>query len=65
MKVTVHRHQCMGAGLCTVRAPEVFDQGEDDGIVVLLDPQPPESMHAAVKEAEFMCPSRTIEVTED
>lgn len=64
MKVEVHRHQCMGAGLCTQRAPEVFDQDEDDGIVILLEAEPAEDQQAAVREAAFVCPSRAIEVTE-
>jgi ferredoxin len=45
-------------------APEVFDQGEEDGIVVLLDATPPEQQHKAVREAACVCPSGAITLTE-
>ncbi|MET8338947.1 hypothetical protein ABZV14_37720 [Streptosporangium canum] len=34
------------AGQCVLLAPEVFDQGEDDGIVILLAPEPAGESHA-------------------
>ncbi|MEV1121985.1 ferredoxin, partial [Actinosynnema sp. NPDC049800] len=30
-------------------APDVFDQRDEDGVVVLLDPEPAEHLHAAVR----------------
>ncbi|GAB2955222.1 ferredoxin [Nonomuraea fastidiosa] len=65
MKVTVDRDKCCGAGQCVLLAPDVFDQGEDDGIVLLLDAEPPESLHAAVREAAAVCPAGAIDVSED
>lgn len=41
MKVTVDASVCIGAGMCALTAPAVFDQDEDDGTVVLLDGTPP------------------------
>ncbi|MEV4581390.1 ferredoxin [Nonomuraea jabiensis] len=60
MNVTVDTDKCCGAGQCVLLAPEVFDQGEDDGIVILLDPSPAEPLHAAVREAASVCPASAI-----
>jgi ferredoxin len=62
MKVTVDDSRCCGSGQCALLAPEVFDQGEDDATVVLLDATPPDGLHAAVREAAAMCPGGVIEV---
>ncbi|HWD01600.1 MAG TPA: ferredoxin, partial [Amycolatopsis sp.] len=43
-------------------APEVFDQREDDGIVLLLDEHPGEELHATVREAATVCPGAAISV---
>jgi ferredoxin len=45
-------------------APEVFDQREEDGIVVLLDETPAADLHAAVREAATVCPAAAITVEE-
>jgi ferredoxin len=58
--VTVDTGKCCGAGQCVLIAPEVFDQGEDDGIVVLLDADPPAEQDAAVAEAAQVCPAAAI-----
>src|SRR5947207_2138613 len=55
MKVEVDTDKCCGAGTCVLVAPDVFDQGEDDGIVILLDPTPAPELHAAVREAASVC----------
>ncbi|WP_431931951.1 ferredoxin [Nonomuraea jabiensis] len=60
MNVTVDTDKCCGAGQCVLLVPEVFDQGEDDGIVILLDPSPAEPLHAAVREAASVCPASAI-----
>jgi ferredoxin len=60
MRVVVDTDRCRGAGLCTLTAPEVFDQSEDDGTVVLLDPEPPDGRHDAVRRAEGLCPNAVI-----
>lgn len=62
MNITVDTDKCCGAGQCVLLAPGVFDQGEDDGIVVLLDPSPAEGLHAAVREAADVCPAAAIKV---
>ncbi|MGW7792805.1 ferredoxin, partial [Streptomyces tricolor] len=56
--------QCCGAGLGVLVAPEVFDQRDEDGIVVLLDAAPGADQHAAVREAATICPAAAIQVRE-
>ncbi|GAB3160822.1 ferredoxin [Microbispora hainanensis] len=65
MKVIVDEAACCGAGQCVLIAPEVFDQRDEDGIVVLLEPEPAEDRHTAVREAAAVCPAGAIHVDED
>ncbi|HWO64081.1 MAG TPA: ferredoxin [Umezawaea sp.] len=60
MKVFVDEDKCCGAGSCVLVAPDVFDQRDEDGVVVLLDDQPGEHLHAAVREAAGVCPAAAI-----
>ncbi|MDA0635152.1 ferredoxin [Nonomuraea sp. MCN248] len=64
MKVIVDEDRCCGAGQCVLLAPQVFDQREEDGIVVLLNAEPDEGRHAVVREAAAVCPGAAIEVQE-
>jgi ferredoxin len=63
MKVQVDQDKCVGAGNCLIQAPEVFDQ-RDDGIVVLLQPEPPDELHDAVRDAIVTCPALAITTEE-
>jgi ferredoxin len=65
MKVATDEDRCCGAGTCVMLAPDVFDQRDSDGIVVLLDATPRAELHGAVREAADMCPARAIELNED
>ncbi|WP_137990781.1 ferredoxin [Streptomyces vilmorinianum] len=64
MDVHVDRDRCLGAGMCALTAPQVFDQDEDEGLVVLLDARPPQERHAAVRVAAGVCPAVAITLTE-
>ena len=61
MKVTTHTDRCIASGACVLASPNVFDQDED-GIVVLLVSEPPESEHESVREAARSCPASVIDV---
>jgi ferredoxin len=63
VKITLEKDKCITSGQCVMAAPAVFDQ-DDDGVVVLLDENPPESEYAAVREAAMVCPAQLIHVTE-
>ena len=64
MHITVDEEKCCGAGQCVLAAPDVFDQRDDDGIVVLLDATPPPEQYGAVREAAAVCPAVAIDVQE-
>lgn len=64
MKITIDEAKCCGAGQCVLSAPEIFDQRDEDGVVVLLDAAPPESEHANARTAAQLCPAAAIEVHE-
>lgn len=65
MRVKVDEKKCCGAGQCVMLAPKVFDQREEDGIVVLLDATPDRSLHVIVREAASVCPAAAIQLEED
>ncbi|WP_309132784.1 4Fe-4S domain-containing protein [Brevibacterium sp.] len=63
MEITVHSSMCVAAGNCGVVAPAVFaNPDENDGFVELLDAHPPQSQWQAAREAEYLCPSKTIQI---
>lgn len=62
MKVTVDAPRCVTSGQCVMYAPDVFDQ-DDEGLVVLLQDEPPEHLAEAVRDAAAICPAAVIEVT--
>jgi ferredoxin len=62
MRVTADREVCIGAGMCVLTAPEVFDQ-DDDGLVKLLHADPG-SHEDAAREAARLCPSGAVQIAE-
>lgn len=64
MKVIIDQDTCVGSGQCVLTAPDVFDQREEDGIVVLLAENPPQDAVEAVREAAALCPALAISLEE-
>lgn len=62
MKVIVDVDRCELHGECVMAAPEVFDIGDDDTVVRVLDPEPEEKHRAAVQDAALMCPLAAIRI---
>ncbi|MFD6391603.1 ferredoxin [Nocardia sp. NPDC055029] len=62
-RISADRERCIGAGMCALLAPSVFDQDDDDGRVRVLDPAP-RGGHAAVLEAVEACPSGALTIGE-
>jgi len=61
MKVHADRDVCIGSGVCVLHLPEVFDQSEDDGTVVLRS-EPDPDQEATVLKAIDACPSGALRV---
>jgi ferredoxin len=64
MRIVVDVERCRGAGLCALTAPEVFDQDEEDGTVVVLVDEPPPELHHPVGVAAQLCPNAVIRLVE-
>jgi ferredoxin len=60
MKVAVDQDKCISSGQCVSHTSAVFDQRDDDGVVVLLDENPPAEQAENVRRAAADCPSAAI-----
>lgn len=65
MKVAVQERKCVASGQCVALSPAVFDQGEDDGLVMLLNDRPSEDDQDDVRDAAAACPALAIDIQED
>jgi len=59
--IEVDADRCVGGGQCVLAAPELFDQDELDGTVILLR-QPADDEDGDALQAERVCPARAIHV---
>ncbi|AVZ76426.1 hypothetical protein SLUN_33675 [Streptomyces lunaelactis] len=64
MRVTANSETCAVSSLCVYRVPGVFDQDED-GLVLVLDESPAESLYEEIRRAARGCPTKSIRVVED
>ncbi|BBZ12139.1 ferredoxin [Mycobacterium branderi] len=64
MKVIVDQDKCASSGNCVMRAPEIFDQRDEDGVVVLLNENPPPEQAEGARSAAAGCPASAIYVEE-
>ena len=62
MKVSVEQDKCVASGQCVMAAAEVFDQRDEDGVVVLLDSEPSIALADDVRLAVAVCPALAISV---
>lgn len=60
MQITIDTQKCVGAGACVMEAFDVFDQREEDGVVILLNATPGPDQEANVRRAIAACPARAI-----
>ncbi|MGW6563864.1 ferredoxin [Streptomyces sp. NPDC054975] len=60
LRLNVDRDRCAGAGMCALTAPDVFDQDDEEGLVVLLQPTPALEDRAAARMAAGLCPAEAI-----
>lgn len=64
MKVVIDEEKCVAAGNCVAAAIEVFDQRDEDGIVVLLNEFPSAELADDVRQAAAVCPALAITIEE-
>jgi ferredoxin len=64
MKVSIDQDKCVASGQCVVSAADVFDQRDEDGIVVLLNDNPPVDLADDVRQAAAFCPALAIQIEE-
>ena len=62
MKVTVDQDKCVSSGQCVLNASEIFDQRDDDGVVVLLNDNPPADQTENARRAALACPALAIDI---
>ncbi|MGR4882349.1 ferredoxin [Streptomyces sp. LARHCF249] len=65
MRITADTDKCIGAGQCLFTEPDLFDQSEADGRVVVLNAEPVgELLAQKAREAVYLCPSRALSLAE-
>jgi ferredoxin len=64
MKVVVDLDVCEAHGDCVIAAPEIFDLGDDDDVVTVVQPEPPEDLRSKAELAEANCPVNAISIEE-
>ncbi len=62
MIVKINQEVCVGAGLCVLSVADVFDQRDEDGVVILRNPNPGANEEEAVLGAVRKCPAGAIAV---
>lgn len=62
MRVVVDQDKCVSSGQCVLNAGDVFDQRDDDGVVVLLNHSPSGEQAVDVRNAAAACPALAIDI---
>lgn len=64
MSVRVDPDLCEANGVCVSLAPDMFEL-QEEGVVRVLMPTPPEELRGAVEEAVAGCPRAAIRIVDD
>ena len=64
MRIVTHEDNCIGSGNCVLSSPELFDQRDSDGVVIVLDTEPAAEFQAVARSAAAACPAQAIEIRE-
>jgi ferredoxin len=65
MRVLADLDVCIGAGVCVLTAPAVFDQDPVDGRVRVLVEEISSEQERLVREAVDLCPSAALSIVAD
>jgi ferredoxin len=64
MRIEADTDMCASSGMCALTAPELFDQSDEDGTVVLLLPAPTGTQLEAAQDAARRCPSGALKLAD-
>ncbi len=64
MRIELDTKLCQAYGNCLLAAPEVFELTAATPVVVVLQPEPPESARSEVEEAVLSCPAQALTLVE-
>ena len=65
MRISADRDRCIGAGMCVLTAADLFDQDEEDGLVLVRDEAPGADRERDARRAARLCPSGALAVADD
>ncbi|WP_414935778.1 ferredoxin [Amycolatopsis sp. cmx-11-51] len=60
MKIIADTGRCVGAGQCVLTDPDLFDQSEDDGTVIVLNAEPEGDAQENARTAVHICPGQAL-----
>ncbi|MFE7899561.1 ferredoxin [Streptomyces sp. NPDC057424] len=60
LRIIVDLDRCCGSGMCALSAPDVFDQRDTDGRVMLIEQFAPPGSELSVRTASENCPCGAI-----
>ena len=63
MKAAVDRDKCIGSGMCTTIAPQLFDM-DDDGVLIVIKETPASHEQRSLLDAVACCPVNALSATE-
>jgi len=62
VKVIVDELRCDAHGVCVAACPEVFDLGDDEDVVRVINNRPDESLRPSLIQAVQGCPKAAITI---
>jgi ferredoxin len=60
VRLVVNRDRCIGSGQCVLSEPAIFDQDDEDGLVLLRVERPEPAQLAGVRYAVALCPGHAL-----
>ena len=64
MRIHVDRAKCAQHGQCEISAPEIFRLDHDTDALVVLVPEPDNSLRDLVEDAADACPAGAIHIVQ-
>ena len=63
MRIVHDKELCSNHGQCVGAAPELF-KFADDGSLIVIEPNPPEELREAARDAVDICPVQALSIVE-